>query len=85
MTMACLLVAAFLATNVLSLVYMLTIAVGMAARPAPRRRAWRFVFVPLLGLVLLFQYTILIWYGLCVLSGSYDMLPSFASCSVCLS
>lgn len=61
LAMASLLVAAFLACNVLSLLYMFIIAVGMAARVRPRRRAWRFVFVPLLGLLLLFQYTALIW------------------------
>jgi len=60
MTMFSLLVAAFLATNILSLVYMAMIAVGMAAQPGPRRRAWRFSFVPVLGLLLLFQYTVLI-------------------------
>ncbi len=60
MTMFSLLVAAFLATNILSLVYMAMIAVGMAAQPGPRRRAWRFFFVPVLGLLLLFQYTVLI-------------------------
>lgn len=60
--MGSLLVAAFLATNVLSLVYMLFIAVGMAARPGWRRRAWRFAVVPLLGLLLIFQYTVSIWY-----------------------
>ena len=61
LAMASLLVAAFLACNVLSLLYMFIIAVGMAARVRPRRRAWRYAFVPLLGLLLLFQYTILIW------------------------
>ena len=58
--MASLLVAAFLATNVLSLIYMIMIGVGMAARGGPRRRAWRFFFVPLLALLLLFQYSVLI-------------------------
>ena len=55
-TMFSLLLAAFLATNILSLLYMGMIAVG----PAPRRRAWRFFFVPALGLTLLFQYSVLI-------------------------
>ena len=61
LAMASLLVAAFLACNVLSLLYMFIIAVGMAARVRPRRQAWRYAFVPLLGLLLLFQYTVLIW------------------------
>ena len=59
-TMFSLLLAAFLVTNILSLLYMGMIAVGMWVRPAPRRRAWRFFFVPALGLILLFQYSILI-------------------------
>ena len=70
--MSSLLVAAFLATNMLSLVYMVMIAVGMAARVKPRRRAWRFVFVPLLGLLLLFQYTVLIWSVLPELHSSFS-------------
>ena len=59
-TMFSLLVAAFLATNILSLLYMGMIAVGMGVKPGPRRRAWRFFFVPTLGLILLFQYSVLI-------------------------
>ena len=55
-----LLVAAFLATNILSLVYMAMIAVGMGCSAQPRRRAWRFFFVPVLGGILLFQYTVLV-------------------------
>lgn len=58
--MASLLVAAFLATNILSLVYMVMIGVGMAAQGGPRRRAWQFCFVPLLALLLLLQYSVLI-------------------------
>lgn len=60
MTMFALLVAAFLATNLLSLAYMAMIAAGMGLQPGPRRRAWRFVFVPVLGALLLFQYTALV-------------------------
>ena len=60
LTMFSLLVAAFLATNMLSLVYMAMIGVGMWAPPGPRRRAWRFFFVPVLGVLLLFQYTVLV-------------------------
>lgn len=58
--MLALLMAAFLTINMLSLIYMIMIAVGMAAPSQPRRRIWRRLFVPLLGLLLLQQYSVLI-------------------------
>ena len=58
--MAALLVAAFTAVNALSLAHMALIAVGMAAPPAARRATWRLVALPLLGALLLAQFTVLI-------------------------
>lgn len=59
-SMAALLVAAFTAVNALSLAHMALIAVGMAAPPAARRATWRLVALPLLGALLLAQFTVLI-------------------------
>lgn len=58
--MGALLLAAFLAVNALSLVYLGFIAVGMAA-PAPARRlAWRACVLPVLAVLLLGQYSLLL-------------------------
>ena len=58
--LAALLLAAFFALNALSLVYMAIVALGMSL-PADRRRAfWRWAVVPILGLLLLSQYSILL-------------------------
>ena len=58
--LAALLLAAFFALNALSLVYMAIVALGMGL-PADKRRAfWRWAMVPILGLLLLSQYSILL-------------------------
>ena len=59
--MATLLVAAFLSINVLSLVYMLFIAIGMALPERSRRLLWRLLVLPALGGLLIWQYAVLIW------------------------
>ena len=59
--MATLLVAAFLSVNVLSLVYMLFIAIGMALPERSRRLLWRMLVLPALGGLLIWQYAVLIW------------------------
>jgi len=59
-SMAALLVAAFTAVNALSLAHMALIAVGMAAPPRARRATWRLVSLPLLGALLLAQFSVLI-------------------------
>jgi hypothetical protein len=58
--MAALLVAAFAATNALSLLYLAVIAVGMAAPAGPRRLIWRAAVLPVLALLLLLQYSLCI-------------------------
>lgn len=60
-SMAMLLVAAFQAVNVLSLVYMLCIALGMGLAEKARRAAWRLLALPVLSLLLLWQYAV--WVG----------------------
>ena len=57
-TMGVLLIAAFLAMNVYSLVYMLFIALGMSLPAKARRRCWRYAVLPLLGLILIWQYAV---------------------------
>ena len=79
-TMFTLLIAAFLATNILSIVYMAMIAVGMGLQPGPRRGAWRFCFVPILGILLLFQYTALIGYACAKYCLSLRPLLSWCTC-----
>lgn len=54
--MALLLVTAFYATNLFSLLYLTIIAVGMAAPLQARCLTWRFCVLPLLALVLVEQY-----------------------------
>lgn len=51
-----LLIAAFIAADALSLVYMIIVAVGMSVSGTLRRRAWSWVVTPLLGLILVWQY-----------------------------
>lgn len=58
--MGCLLCAAFLAMNVLSLSYMLFIAIGMSAPLSVRGRLWCWMVMPLLGLLVLFQYSLMV-------------------------
>ena len=58
--MAALLLAAFAATNALSLLYLAVIAVGMAAPAARRRLAWRACVLPVLAVLLIAQYALLI-------------------------
>ena len=58
--MGALLLAAFMAVNALSLLYMALIAIGMAAPPRARRVAWRCCSLPLLAALLLLQYSVLI-------------------------
>lgn len=58
--MGILLVAAFLAINVYSLLYMLCIALGMTLTGALRRRLWRYFVLPLLGIILVWQYAVLV-------------------------
>ncbi len=58
--MGVLLIAAFLAINVFSLLYMLFIALGMSNSGRPRRRLWRYAVLPLLGLALVWQYAVLV-------------------------
>ena len=58
--MGVLLVAAFLAINVYSLVYMLFIALGMSLPAKARQRFWRYAVLPLLGLILIWQYAVLV-------------------------
>ena len=58
--MGVLLIAAFLAINVYSLLYMLFIALGMMLTGKYRRSLWRFLVLPLLGLVLAWQYAVLV-------------------------
>ena len=58
--MGTLLLAAFFAVNILSLVYMLFIAVGMAAPMSVRRHVWRLVVLPVLGALLIWQYAELV-------------------------
>jgi hypothetical protein len=55
-----LLLAAFLAANALSLVYMCALAAGMVFGQRVRRHVWRWMVVPLLGLILLWQYLMLV-------------------------
>lgn len=59
-TMGVLLIAAFLAINVYSLVYMLFIALGMSLPSRARQRFWQFGVLPLLGLILIWQYAVLV-------------------------
>lgn len=58
--MALLLVAAFYATNLFSLLYLAIIAVGMAAPVQARCLTWRFCVLPLLAVVLVEQYSLYI-------------------------
>lgn len=61
-SMATLLIAAFQAVNVLSLVYMLFIALGQCLPPRARQNAWKHLILPVLCLVLVWQYaTLLGW------------------------
>lgn len=57
---AALLVAAFQAVNALSLVYMLFIALGMGLPERSRRAVWRALLLPALGLLLAWQYAVLV-------------------------
>ncbi len=58
--LAALLLAAFFALNILSLVYMTIVALGMGLPSAKRRTLWRWAVVPILGVLLLSQYSILL-------------------------
>ena len=58
--MGILLVTAFLAINIYSLLLMLCIAFGMALVGRARRRVWRLLVLPLLGLILIWQYAVLV-------------------------
>lgn len=60
LTMVALLVAAFLAVNVISLVLMLFLAMGMGLPQRPRRFLWRAMVLPALGLLLIWQYGVLL-------------------------
>ena len=57
-TMGALLLAAFLSTNALSLLYLAFIAVGMAAPARARRLTWRAGVLPVLAALLLAQYSL---------------------------
>jgi hypothetical protein len=54
--MAALLTAAFLFLNAMSLLFLAAVGIGMAASENVRRYSWRFLVLPLLGLLLLEQY-----------------------------
>ncbi|KAK9863698.1 hypothetical protein WJX84_001768 [Apatococcus fuscideae] len=58
--LAALLLAAFFALNALSLVYMAIVALGMSLPAGKRRAFWHWAVVPILGLLLLGQYSILL-------------------------
>jgi hypothetical protein len=58
--MGTLLVAAFLAITILSLVFMLFIGLGMSLSVHSRRALWRILVLPVLALLLVWQYTVLI-------------------------
>ena len=58
--LAALLLAAFFALNILSLVYMTIVALGMSLPSVRRRAFWRWAVVPVLGVLLLSQYSILL-------------------------
>ena len=55
-----LLFAAFIAANALSLGYMVAVAVGMIAPPKLRRVLWTWIVMPVLGIVLIWQYSELV-------------------------
>ena len=56
--MLTLIIAAFLLINALSLLLMSLVAVGMAARAPKRRRLWRLMVLPVLAVLLTFQYAV---------------------------
>lgn len=58
--MGILLIAAFLAINVYSLLYMLFIALGMILPQKLRSKLWEYLVLPVLGLLLVWQYAILV-------------------------
>jgi len=58
--MGTLLVAAFLAITILSLLFMLFIGLGMSLSVDSRRALWRILVLPLLALLLIWQYTVLL-------------------------
>ncbi|KAK9858804.1 hypothetical protein WJX84_000839, partial [Apatococcus fuscideae] len=58
--LALLLLAAFFALNVLSLIYMAIVALGMSIAADKQRALWRWAVVPILGLLLLIQYSIIL-------------------------
>lgn len=55
-----LLVAAFIAANALSLIYLAAVAIGMVVPSKPRRVLWMWMVLPVLGLILVWQYSELV-------------------------
>ena len=64
-TLAIFLIAAFLDDNLLSLVYMLFLALGMGMKHRARVLTWRYLVLPCWILLLLWQYEVLVgWHPL---------------------
>lgn len=55
-----LLVAAFVASNALSLIYLAAVAIGMVVPSRARRTLWMWVVLPVLGVILVWQYSELV-------------------------
>ena len=58
--MLALILSAFLFINLLSLILIALVAVGMAVRSPKRRHLWRFMVVPTLAVLLIFEYAVLV-------------------------